>query len=450
MNNKGKIITISGQVVEVEFLEEKPQIHELLYVENIPEARLEVIESSQNNILFCLCLSSQELLYRGASVTPLNTSLSIPVGEEVLGRAINIFGQPLDNKGEITAYRVQPIHTVNINVKKVAIPNRVMQTGIKAVDFFCPILLGGKIGIVGGAGVGKTTILTEIINNIVIQGQEKSVSVFAGVGERLRECHELYETFQDAKVLPSVALIFGTMGENPAVRLRTAAAGVKIAEFFRDTGWKNILFFIDNVFRFAQAGYELSTLTNNIPSEGGYQATLNSELAHLHERLYSQDNSWITSMEAVYVPADDQLDYAVQAIYPYLDSVVLLSRNVYQEGRFPAIDVLNSASSAVKPEIIGEYHYMILLEAQQLLKETATIERIVSLVGEAELSKEKRITYRRGQTLKNYMTQDFHVIENQTGRKGVSVPLEETIEVVREILNGKYDNKDPNEMLYKQ
>ena len=301
------------------------------------------------------------------------------------------------------------------------------------------MIRGGKIGLFGGAGVGKTVLLTEIIHNVVVLHKGKGLSVFAGVGERIREGHELYETLAEKQVLPSVSLILGTMGENPAVRFLTGFTGVTLAEYFRDSLKKDVLFFIDNVFRFAQAGNELSVLMNTIPSEDGYQATLTSEMASFHERLVSSIDNSITSIEAIYIPNDDILDQGVQAIFPYLDSSVVLSRSIYQEGLLPAIDLLSSSSANLNPETVGQLHYDVALKALNLLKQATSLDRIVSLVGESELSPSDKLTYERAKKLRNFMTQNFFVTENQTGKKGSYVSRETTVADVNDLLGGKYD-----------
>lgn len=298
---------------------------------------------------------------------------------------------------------------------------------------------GGKIGLFGGAGVGKTVLLTEIIHNVVVLHKGKGVSVFAGVGERIREGHELFETLSAKDVLSSISLVLGTMGENPAVRFLTGFTAVALAEYFRDSLKKDVLFFIDNVFRFAQAGNELSVLMNTIPSEDGYQATLTSEMASFHERLVSSRNNSVTSIEAIYVPNDDILDQGVQAIFPYLDSSAVLSRSIYQEGLLPAIDLLSSTSSSLNPGVVGELHYEVALKALSLLKQATALNRIVSLVGESELSPSDQLIYQRAKKLRNFMTQNFFVTENQTGKKGVYVPRLTAVEDVNDLIDGKYD-----------
>jgi F-type H+-transporting ATPase subunit beta len=358
-----------------------------------------------------------------------------------------MFGEPQDSKGVLDTKDIWPIFGRDTNLTNSVGTSKILETGIKLIDFFCPILRGGKVGLFGGAGVGKTVLLTEVIHNIVILNKDKSVSVFSGVGERIREGQELYETLEKSGVLPKVALIYGQMGENSAIRFRTAFAGITMAEYFRDKQ-KDVLFFIDNIFRFAQAGYELGTLMNTIPSEGGYQATLGSEMANFHERLISTDTGSITSMEAVYVPSDDLTDYGVQSVFPYLDSIIVLSRRVYQEGRFPAIDILSSTSSALDEETVGKNHYNAFIQSLSLLKRASSLERVVTLVGESELSSEDRALYNRARILKNYMTQNFFVTTSQTGKEGKYIPVEETVADVEQILSGRYDDFPPETFLY--
>ncbi len=448
INADGKVVAILGQIVEVEFGRLKhPKIHDVLHLVEDPTVVMEVYTSAAEHSYYCLLLTTSKKLSRGKAVVNTSTALTIPVGSPVLGRAIDMFGRSFDGKEELKTVELTPIFNEGVEYDHVITPSEVLETGIKAIDFFSPIIKGGKVGLFGGAGVGKTTILTEIIYNVVILHKNDSVSVFSGVGERIREGEELYETLQESGVLPSVALIFGQMAENPAVRFRTAFAGATIAEHFRDKMSKNVLFFIDNVFRFAQAGYEIATDMSTIPGEGGYQATLYTEMGHLHERLVSSETGSITSIEAVYVPSDDLTDLGVQSVFPYLDSNVVLSRDVYQEGRFPAINLLASTSTALNPDIVGEKHYKTFIEAQSILKKATALERIVSLIGESELSAEDQLIYRRYQLLLNYMTQNFSVMEAQTGHKGAYIKLEETIEDVASIIAGNYDQIRPEKLL---
>lgn len=443
----GHIKQIKGQVVEVEFLSDRPEIHDLLILADDSSVMLEVSVSASPTSFYCYALSELDKLHRGARVINTQKSIEIPVGDEVLGRVMDLFGKPLDSQGEIRTTKRKSVYATDIGFEHVILSKEIIPTGIKAIDFFSPIVKGGKIGIFGGAGVGKTILLTEIIHNVVYQGTEDALSVFSGVGERVREGQELYESLRDNNVLKRVTLFYGHMGENATVRFKTALAGITLAEYFRDVLEKHVLFFIDNVYRYAQAGYELSMLMNTIPSEGGYQPTLSSEMGMLHERLFSTTKQSITSFEAVYVPSDDMLDHGVQSVFNYLDASIVLSRNVYQEGRYPAIDLLSSLSSALKPEIVGALHAKTAIQAQKLLKNAASLERIASLIGESELNEKDRIIYNRARILKSYMTQSFFVTELQTGKKGVSVPIPEMVQDVVGILEGKYDSIDPYKVI---
>lgn len=444
----GKIISIQGQIIEVEFFEDKPTPHDLLVLEKDQSVKMEVYASSGKSTFYCFALSPVHNISRGERVINTKETISIPVGKEVLGRVINVFGEPLDGGAPIVTKKKRGIYSDPPTYHETVTHQEILETGIKVIDLFSPFVKGGKIGLFGGAGVGKTLLLTEIIHNVVVLHKEETVSVFAGVGERSREGQELFETLKEKGVLNSVSLVFGPMGENPAIRFLTGFAGVTIAEYFRDEEKKNILFFIDNAFRFVQAGNELSTLMSVFPSEDGYQATLDSEMAAFHERLVSTKNGTIGTIEAIYIPSDDILDQGVQAIFPYLDSTVVLSRSVYQEGSLPAVDPLLSTSSALNPEIAGETHYEIALKAQSLFKKATSLDRIVSLVGESELSKDDQITYQRAKKLKNFMTQSFFVAESQTGRKGVHVPLKTTLNNVAEIMNGEVDSISEEKFLF--
>jgi F-type H+-transporting ATPase subunit beta len=369
----GKVVSVKGQIVEVEFLDEKPRNFDVLVFKEDESVKLEVYTSASPNSFFCLALTNVFKLHHGSVVISTGQPIKIPVGKEMLGRVIDTLGNPQDGQGPIQAKEAKPIIAKDVSFSNVNIPREVLETGIKVVDFFTPIVKGGKVGLFGGAGVGKTVLLSEVIHNIVILDPERNVSVFTGVGERTREGEELYTTMIESKVMQGVTLIYGSMGENPAIRFRTAFTGVTLAEHFRDAMGKDVLFFIDNIFRFAQSGYELSTLMNSIPSEGGYQATLASEMASFHERLVSTHKNAITTFEAIYVPADDLTDSGVQAIFPYLDSGLILSREVYQQGRFPAIDILSSNSSALNPDTVGQEHYQTALDAQALLKKAKAL-----------------------------------------------------------------------------
>ncbi len=451
MMNLGKIVSIKGQVITVRFIEEQPNIHDLIILPDEPGIKMQVHSTSAPGIYNCLLLTPLRNANRTSRVENSGQPIQIPVGAPLLGRVIDIFGNPKDGKGSLTTKETRPIYNEAPLYSDIADRKELLATGIKALDLFCPILKGGKVGLFGGAGVGKTILLTEIIHNVVqvsSANKNKSISVFAGVGERTREGQELYESLNESGVLPQSVLVLGSMGENPAIRYLTSLTAATVAEYFRDELNRDVLFFIDNIFRFAQAGNELSLLMNTIPSEDSYQATLSSEMADFHERLNATKNSTITTIEAVYVPNDDMLDQGVQAVLPYLDSSVTLSRTIYQEGRLPAIDLLASTSSVLSPEIVGSFHFDTVLQCQSLLKKAAGLEQIVQLVGESELSKEDQTEYKRAKLLKNYMTQSFFVAENQTGRKGSYVPLKDTIQDARDILSGMYDTVSDEKMLY--
>ncbi|EKD99648.1 MAG: hypothetical protein ACD_22C00216G0001, partial [uncultured bacterium] len=323
-----------------------------------------------------------------------------------------------------------------------------VETGIKVIDLFTPLVKGGKTGLFGGSGVGKTLLLTEILHNIVNKDKEHNVSVFCGIGERTREGHELYRELKKTGVLDHVLLTLSSMGDSSSIRFLTAFSAVTQAEYFRDEMSKDVLFFIDNIFRFAQAGNELSLLMNSIPSEDGYQPSLSSEMAAIHERLVSNKDRSITTIEAIYMPADDLLDQGVQAVYDYLDSAIVLSRDIYREGRFPAVDILNSTSSSLNLQKVDPVHYYVATKAQSLLSKAMSLERIVSLVGESELTDEDRNVYKRALKIKNFMTQNFFVSSEQTGRAGVYVKLQDTVAGVRRILDGEMDNIPENKFMF--
>jgi F-type H+/Na+-transporting ATPase subunit beta len=446
---EGKIISIRGQVAEVEFTETKPRTRDVIVLASDTTVHMEVYGASLRDTYYCFILSPVSRLKRGEKVINTGESISIPAGSSILGRVLNAFGNPIDSKGPIEASEYIPIYRPPLGYHEILSEKEALETGIKIIDLFCPLAKGGKIGLVGGAGVGKTTVLTELIHNIVILREEQNViALFAGVGERTREAHELLETLRAKNVLPRMALVLGAMGEHPAIRFRAAYTAVSLAEYFRDSMKKNVLFFIDNMYRFAQAGNELATVTDIIPSEDGYQPTLASEMASIHERLISGHGNFISSIEAIYVPNDDILDQAVQSIFSYLDSTVTFSRDVYQQNLLPAVDILSSHSSILTPGIVGEKHYGTSLRAQSLLKRALKLERIVSLIGESELTPEDRILYKRAKILRNFMTQPFYVMEEQTGIPGAYVSREDTINDTARILDGAFDEFDANRFLY--
>lgn len=444
----GSVVSVRGHIVEVHFPSEKPNVYEMLVLKDDPESKLEVYASAGHDNFYCICLTDYTKLYRGAAVVSTGQQILFPTSTDLLGRVLDIFGNPLDGKPPIKASQFHPIHESESKAKNLKIKQELLETGIKVIDVFSPIMKGGKMGLFGGAGVGKTILLTEVLHNIVGSASGNAVSIFTGVGERSREGLELFQSLLASGVMAKSTLIYGPMGENPAIRFLAGFAGVSLAEYFRDTEKKDVLFFIDNAYRFVQAGNELATLTANLPSEDGYQPTLESEVAEFHERLVSTDVAEITTVEAIYVPADDILDHGVQVIFPYLDAIVVLSRELYQRGILPAVDIIASSSTTLHPKIVGESHYDCALRAKSILKQAESLERIVSLVGEAELSNEDQQIYRRARKIRNFMTQRFHVTETQNVEKGVVIPLQKVISDLQGIIDGRYDHIPEEKFLY--
>lgn len=442
----GYIISIRGEVVEVEFYQNPPFIGEILVLEENPKVWLEVNSVSRKNTFFCLSLTESDKLFRGAKVKRTAKNLEVPVGKELLGRVIDIFGHPRDGLPPLEIKEKRPIYQPLPPYQEIIPGKEPIETGIKVVDFFAPLRKGEELGLFGGAGLGKTVLLLELMHNIIFF--KKGISVFAGLGERIREGHELYEILKKTNVLPSVALVFGQMNESAAIKSKVGFVAATIAEYFRDSHQEDVLFFIDNLYRFLQAGNELSTLLGVIPSEDGYQPTLLSEIGKLEERLVSTKQGSITSVQAIYVPADDITDSGVQAVLPYFDSIIILSRDVYQEGRYPAVDILASSSSVIDPAILGQEHYEVLLEAKKNLERHKELQQIVSIVGEAELSIENRTIYHRARKLLNFMTQNLFTVAEQTGVPGQYVKRDETVKGVKAILEGELDQVPEEAFLY--
>lgn len=441
----GRVSSIKGNVVEVEFYGAKPYPHELLHLAGDQNVALEVYRVELSNTIVSLCLKGIENLYRGVEVIRTGETIKIPTGEATLGRLLDVFGKPQDALGEFKPDDYTTVYKDSPGYHEVESSREILETGIKVVDFFTPFRKGGKIGLFGGAGVGKTVLLTELMHNVATF--HKGISVFGGVGERIREGHELYETISAKNILKSVALVFGQMNENAAIRFRVAFSALTLAEDFRDKG-KNVLFFIDNLYRFVQAGNEIASLLNTIPSEDGYQATLASDVGSFQERLVPTKLGSITSVQAIYVPADDLTDSGVQVALPYFDSVVILSRTAASEGRYPAVDILGSSSSLLDPAIIGYDHYNTYLEAEKLIKRYNDLDRLVSIVGESELSPIDRTFYHRARKLLNYMTQNFFVTSEATGEEGKYVPMEKTVRDVKEIISGGLDQVPDEKLSY--
>ena len=440
----GVVKAIRNFVVELEFKEgDGLKIGDVLHHEDNPEIKLIALSSSKNdNCFFCASLVEAYNIHSGSKFFRSDEQIKVPVGQEILGRVFDLFGNGIDGLGEIKATKYENLFHKSDNFyteRSESFENNFIETGIKVIDVFSPLMGGRKVGLFGGAGVGKTVLLSEILHNVINRNKEKFISIFAGIGERTREGQELYEELRRTGVVDKSSLLFGPMGSNPTVRFLTGYAAVSLARHFRDVESKNVLFLADNMFRFAQAGNELFLLMDQISSEDGYQAALVSQIADIHENLVNNDTNTITTIEAIYVPADDIFDPAVQEVFGYLDSSILLSRDIYREGRYPAVDVLQSSSSLISPENVGNYHYNIVLKAKSLFRDAVSIERIVALVGLSELSDADRLTFERANKLKNYLTQYFFTAEKQTGRKGSYVPLQRSLEDIDSILTGKYD-----------
>ncbi len=445
----GSVVSIRGTVVEVSFEQSQPKINSILISKEFPEVLLEVFRSSlSKNRFYCLVFGGVDKLYRGARVFDTQKNFSFPVGKELLGRVVNVFGQPEDGLAKVSSKKYLPVHQNPKSANYLYSKSEVIYTGIKIIDLFFPITKGAKVGLFGGAGVGKTMLLSEILHNVVISKKGNAYSVFAGVGERIREGLELFKLLKERSVLPSSTLIFGPMGYSPSVRFLSAFSALTLSEYYRDFMKKDVLFFIDNLFRFAQAGNEISALTSMIPSEDGYQSTLETEMANFHERLSSNYTNFITSIEAIYLPSDDLLDQAVQATFAYLDGIVVLSRDAYQEGLLPAVDILSSTSSFMSPEIVGKKHYDIAIKAREMIQKMQELQRIVSLVGEAELSPEDQNIYSRGRKIRNFMTQQFFTASSQKGIAGVFVPIDIVLSDVESIISGKHDDIPEDKFLF--
>ncbi len=437
VTTKGVITSIHGAVVDVKFLDELPKIHNTIIVQTKDKVRLEVFEHLPDHTTRCLAMGTTAGLSAGLEVRDTGDGLRVPVGTELLGRIVNVFGDVVDGGPEIKTEESWPIHRKSPSFVETKHSTEIIETGIKALDFLTPFVKGGKIGFLGGAGVGKTQLVTEIIHNTTMR--HKTNSVFTGVGERTREGNELYVSLKDTGVLPNVAIVLGQMNESPAMRYRTPNTGVTIAEYFRDTMNKDILLFIDNIFRFIQAGAEVSTVLGRIPSETGYQSTMDSELGDIQERIVSTEKGAITSVQAIYVPADDFSDPAIQAIFSHLDSVVVLSRKIAQQKIYPAMDALASSAS-VDSEVLGEEHSQTLLESLKVLERYRSLQNIIAILGVDELSETEKTTVSRAKKIIKFLSQPFYTAEKFTNTPGVYVEKDDTVKGIKEILSGKYDD----------
>lgn len=433
----GRIVAIKGAVVDVHFPLELPDIYNAIVIQNQKKTVLEVFEHLTNHTVRCLSMSPTAGLQLGIPVIDTGDVLKIPVGPELLGRIVNVFGEPIDDRGPIHTVAMAPIHVKSPSFSEVRPASDIIETGIKVIDFFTPFLKGGKIGFFGGAGVGKTQLVTEIIHNTTVKHGTKSV--FGGVGERTREGTDLYITLEETHVFENVAVVLGQMNEYPAMRYRTPLTAVTIAEYFRDLTGKEILLFIDNIFRFIQAGSEISTVLGRIPSETGYQSTMNSELGEIEERIVSTPKGSITSVQAVYVPADDFSDPAIQAIFSHLDSVVVLDRKIAQQKIYPAMDPLASSSSLDK-DILGETHYKALKETNRILERYRSLQNIIAILGEGELSEQEKVTVGRAKKLNKFFSQPFFTAEQFTNNPGKYITREDTVKGVAKIISGELDD----------
>jgi len=444
---KGKIVAVKGPIVEVSFREAEyaPATYEIVKAKAVDgnEVVMEVIEQLENKVVKCMCLTLNMGLRRGSEAVSEGAVIMMPDSEDCYGRLMNAFGEPLDGKGPIkeTRKKVPIRRTTRSGVNEVILGEkreyRIIETGIKMLDLLFPFVVGSKTGILGGAALGKSVLTLEIIHNVV---KKRGAScVFTGAGERIREGNELYLEMEETGILDRVALIFGQMNESPGVRYEVVFSGVTVAESMQEKG-EDVIFFVDNVFRFTQAGAELSALMGRIPSETGYQPTLVSEVSEFHERIRSSAASSITAVEAVYVPADDLTDPAVVTIFSHLDSIIVLSREHVQKGLYPAINPISSSSSFLDPTIIGEKHFRIANETKRIFQKFEELQKLVAVVGTDELSWQERISYERALKLQNFLTQPFFVAEKYTGKKGRFVELEETLDGCEKIITGRVDN----------
>jgi len=443
----GKIIQIIGPVVDVEFGEGErlPEIYNALKVKHGQnELTFEVVKHLEPGRVRAISMQSTDGLKRGLEVLDTGKKIEVPVGPEILGNLFNLLGQPL-NACDKKFNKFYPIHREAPPLTEQLTKTEVFETGIKVIDLIAPFIKGGKVGLFGGAGVGKTVLLMELIRNVAEVGG--GVSVFAGVGERTREGNDLYLEMKESGVINKTALVFGQMNEVPGVRARVALSALSMAEYFRDEEKKDVLLFIDNIFRFSQAGSEVSTLLGRTPSAVGYQPTLASEMAELQERITSTKNGSITSVQAIYVPADDITDPAPATTFSHLDSTIVLSRSLTEIGIYPAVDPLSSNSSALAPKIVGEEHYSVAREVQKTLQRYKELQDIIAILGIEELSADDRKTVDRARKIQRFLSQPFNVAETFTGREGKYVKLEDTVRGFKEILEGKHDDV-PEEAFY--
>ncbi len=437
----GKITQIVGAVLDVKFKEgELPEINEAIRIKRADGSVLvvEVAQHLGDDTVRCIAMGPTDGLMRGMDAEATGAPISVPVGENTLGRMFNVLGEPIDNKPAPDAVSFEPIHRPAPEFKEQATETELLETGIKVVDLLCPYQKGGKIGLFGGAGVGKTVLIQELIRNIATE--HGGYSVFTGVGERTREGNDLYHEMTESGVINKTTMVFGQMNEPPGARMRVGLTGLTMAEYFRDKGGKDVLLFIDNIFRFTQAGSEVSALLGRMPSAVGYQPTLQTEMGALQERITSTKNGSITSVQAVYVPADDLTDPAPATTFAHLDATTVLSRSIVELGIYPAVDPLESTSRILDPRVVGQEHYEVARGVQQILQKYKELQDIIAILGMDELSEDDKLVVNRARKIQRFLSQPFHVAEQFTGLDGKYVPIAETIRGFKEILEGKHDS----------
>ena len=446
--NIGTICQVIGPVVDIQFEQDHlPDLLNAIKIQNDEEIlTVEVAQHIGDDMVRCIALGATDGLKRGMDAKDTGAAISVPVGNETLGRMFNVLGEPIDGKDALKGDETMPIHRKAPTFEDQDTSNEVYETGIKVIDLLCPYAKGGKVGLFGGAGVGKTVLIQELIHNIA--QEHGGISVFTGVGERTREGNDLYYEMIDSGVIDKTALVFGQMNEPPGSRMRVALTGLTMAEYFRDEAGQDVLLFIDNIYRFTQAGSEVSALLGRMPSAVGYQPTLATEMGALQERITSTKKGSITSVQAVYVPADDLTDPAPATTFNHLDATTVLSRNIAGMGLYPAVDPLDSTSRILDPNVVGEEHYAVARKVQEVLQEYKDLQDIIAVLGLEELSEDQRITVARARKVQRFLSQPFSVASQFTGIDGKYVPIEETVRGFKEILEGKHDEVPESAFLF--
>ncbi|RGG49670.1 F0F1 ATP synthase subunit beta [Ruminococcus sp. AF21-11] len=446
--NIGKVVQIVGAVVDVRFEKDSlPDLLNAIEIDNKGEKLVvEVAQHIGDDIVRCIAMGSTDGLVRGIDVVDTGKAISVPVGKETLSRMFNLLGEPVDNLPAPETKERWEIHREPPTYEEQSASNEILETGIKVIDLIAPYLKGGKIGLFGGAGVGKTVLIQELINNVA--NQHGGISVFTGVGERTREGNDLYYEMKESGVIDKTVLVYGQMNEPPGARMRVALSGLTMAEYFRDVEHQDVLLFIDNIFRFTQAGSEVSALLGRMPSAVGYQPTLATEMGQLQERITSTTKGSITSVQAVYVPADDLTDPAPATTFAHLDATTVLSRSISSLGIYPAVDPLESNSRILSPEIVGNEHYQVARQVQSILQRYVELQDIIAIMGMDELSDEDKLTVSRARKIQRFLSQPFSVAEQFTGMKGKYVPVKETIRGFKEIIEGKHDDLPESAFLF--